>query len=128
MSSSSKNPQIYIGGLSRRTRTEDLEKAFNKYGKIRDVSIKGKYAFIVSAITYHCHHGVLLQEYDDYHSARDAVERMDGKSLDGEKLQVEPTSKCKINNDKLTHDAEGRGRRGPSPNDKCWTCNKYGHW
>ena len=48
MSSSSKNPQIYIGGLSRRTRTEDLEKAFNKYGKIRDVSIKGKYAFIVS--------------------------------------------------------------------------------
>jgi RNA recognition motif-containing protein len=47
MSSSSKNPQIYIGGLSRRTRTEDLEKAFNKYGKIRDVSIKGKYAFIV---------------------------------------------------------------------------------
>jgi RNA recognition motif-containing protein len=78
MSSSSKNPQIYIGGLSRRTRTEDLEKAFNKYGKIRDVSIKGKYAFI---------------EFDDYHSARDAVERMDGKSLDGERLQVEPTSK-----------------------------------
>lgn len=51
MSSSSKNPQIYIGGLSRRTRTEDLEKAFNKYGKIRDVSIKGKYAFIVRLIS-----------------------------------------------------------------------------
>jgi RNA recognition motif-containing protein len=48
MSSSSKNPQIYVGGLSRRTRTEDLEKAFSKYGKIRDVSIKGKYAFIVT--------------------------------------------------------------------------------
>jgi len=51
MSSSSKNPQIYIGGLSRRTRTEDLEKAFNKYGKIRDVSIKGKYAFIVRLVS-----------------------------------------------------------------------------
>jgi arginine/serine-rich splicing factor 7 len=48
MSSSSRNPQIYVGGLSRRTRTEDLEKAFGKYGKIREVSIKGKYAFVVS--------------------------------------------------------------------------------
>jgi len=48
MSSSSKNPQVYVGGLSRRTRTEDLEKSFGKYGKIRDISIKGKYAFIVS--------------------------------------------------------------------------------
>lgn len=23
---------------------------------------------------------------------------------------------------------EGRGRRGPSPNDKCWNCQKSGHW
>ena len=45
--SSSRNPQIYVGGLSRRTRTEDLDKTFSKYGKIRDISIKGKYAFIV---------------------------------------------------------------------------------
>lgn len=50
--SSSKNPQIYVGGLSKRTRTEDLEKAFSKYGKIRDVSIKGKYAFIVSSLSH----------------------------------------------------------------------------
>ncbi|TNV72107.1 hypothetical protein FGO68_gene9071 [Halteria grandinella] len=99
MSSSSKNPQVYVGGLSRRTRTEDLEKSFGKYGKIRDISIKGKYAFI---------------EYDDYHGARDAVDRMDGRTLDGEKISVEPT--------------KGRGRRGPSPHDKCWTCNGYGHW
>lgn len=48
--SSSKNPQIYVGGLSRRTRQEDLDKAFGKYGKIREISIKGKYAFIVSDI------------------------------------------------------------------------------
>jgi len=46
--SSSRNPQIYVGGLSRRTRTEDLDRAFGKYGKIRDISIKGKYAFVVS--------------------------------------------------------------------------------
>jgi len=50
---------------------------------------------------------------------------MDGKSLDGERLQVEPTSKFGY---LMTHNIEGRGRRGPSPNDKCWTCGKYGHW
>jgi splicing factor, arginine/serine-rich 7 len=54
MSSSSKNPQIYVGGISRRTRTDDLEKAFSKYGKIRDVSIKGKYAFIVRKDDFIC--------------------------------------------------------------------------
>ncbi len=47
-SSNSRNPQIYVGGVSRRTRGEDLEKAFEKYGKIRDFSFKSKYAFIVS--------------------------------------------------------------------------------
>ena len=34
-----------------------------------------------------------FQEYDDYHDARDACDKMDGYKLDGEKLQVEPTSK-----------------------------------
>ena len=45
--SSSKNPQIYIGGLSRRTRESDLEKYFDRYGKIRNLSYKSRYAFIV---------------------------------------------------------------------------------
>ena len=46
--SSSKNPQIYIGGLSRRTRESDLDDIFRKYGKIRNLSYKSRYAFIVS--------------------------------------------------------------------------------
>ncbi|CDW76284.1 splicing arginine serine-rich 6 [Stylonychia lemnae] len=96
---SSRNPQIYVGGLSRRTHPDDLEKAFEKYGKIRNFSFKQKYAFI---------------EYEDYHGAREAVDRMDGKAFDGEKLIVEPTK-------------ESRGRRGPSPNDKCWNCQRHGH-
>ncbi len=53
MSQSSRNPQIYVGGISRRIREDDLEKAFAKYGKIRDISLKGKYAFIVSH-SYDC--------------------------------------------------------------------------
>jgi hypothetical protein len=50
---------------------------------------------------------------------------MDGKSFEGEKILVEPTSKYNFN---LNFHIEGRGRRGPSPNDKCWNCGKYGHW
>jgi hypothetical protein len=38
-----------VGGLSRKTRLEDLEKAFEKYGKIRDISFKQRYAFIVNS-------------------------------------------------------------------------------
>lgn len=48
MSSSSKNPQIYVGGLSRKTREEDLEKTFEKFGKVKDFIFKSRYAFIVS--------------------------------------------------------------------------------
>lgn len=51
----------------------------------------------------------MLQEYDDYHSARDAVERMDGKSLDGERLQVEPTSKCKYKRKMLIYQRDVEG-------------------
>jgi len=50
---SSKNPQIYVGNLSRKTRQEDLERAFEKYGRIRDIAFKNKYAFIVSPILFY---------------------------------------------------------------------------
>jgi RNA recognition motif-containing protein len=48
----SKNPQIYVGGLSRKTREDDIEKAFEKFGKIRTISFKQKYAFIVSPLSF----------------------------------------------------------------------------
>jgi RNA recognition motif-containing protein len=46
--SSSKNPQLYVGGISRSVRANDIEDAFAKFGKIRDINLKGKYAFVVS--------------------------------------------------------------------------------
>ena len=51
MSSSNRNPQIYVGGLSRKTREEDLAKQFEKYGKIRNISYKSRYAFIVTHLS-----------------------------------------------------------------------------
>ena len=46
-SPSSRSSQVYIAGFGKRANEDDLEDAFRKYGKIRDVVLKGRYAFIV---------------------------------------------------------------------------------
>ena len=45
---SGKNPQLYVGGVSRDIRTEEIESVFAEFGKIREVSHKNRYAFVVS--------------------------------------------------------------------------------
>ena len=46
--SSSRNPQIYVGGGGRNIRYDDLRGSFEKFGKIRDIKQYFRYAFIVS--------------------------------------------------------------------------------
>ncbi|XBJ22251.1 hypothetical protein VPH35_000675 [Triticum aestivum] len=41
------NARLYVGRLSSRTRSRDLEYLFSKYGRIREVELKRDYAFIV---------------------------------------------------------------------------------
>jgi len=43
-----KKSQVYIGGISRKTNTADLEKVFEKFGKIKEISVKDHFAFLVS--------------------------------------------------------------------------------
>ena len=45
---SSKNPQIYVGGLPYDIRESELRREFDRYGAIVNLSIKPKFAFIVS--------------------------------------------------------------------------------
>jgi arginine/serine-rich splicing factor 4/5/6 len=49
---SSKNPEIYVGGISRKTTHQDLDKLFDKYGKIDEIHLKDRYAF-VKFVDYH---------------------------------------------------------------------------
>jgi RNA recognition motif-containing protein len=59
---SSKNPQLYVGGITRNVRSGDIEDLFGEFGKIRDINLKGKYAFVVSLIgmdSFHVDTGVL---------------------------------------------------------------------
>ncbi|XP_059646964.1 serine/arginine-rich splicing factor RS2Z32-like isoform X2 [Cornus florida] len=41
------NARLYVGHLASRTRSRDLEKIFNRYGRVRDVDMKRDYAFVV---------------------------------------------------------------------------------
>jgi len=39
--------QVYIAGFSRRTSYDDIKDLFRKFGKIRDLIMKERYAFVV---------------------------------------------------------------------------------
>eukprot|EP00494_Astrolonche_serrata_P005043 UN05059 len=68
------NARLYVGRLSSRTRSRDLEYLFSKYGRIREVELKRDYAFI---------------EYSDPRDADDARYNLDGRDVDGSRIIVE---------------------------------------
>jgi arginine/serine-rich splicing factor 7 len=67
--------QIYIGRLSSRARKSDLEKEFEKYGKIKEIDLKRNHAFI---------------EFESADKAKLAMEKMDNKKIAGERISCKP--------------------------------------
>lgn len=47
-----KKDQIYIGHISRRMRERDLEKEFERFGKISNILLKAGFGFIVRLMLY----------------------------------------------------------------------------
>jgi len=108
--------QIYVKGISRSIVAEDLKEAFEQYGPIRDIVMKGVYAFI---------------EFVDPKDADVAIAKMDKQTLKGHELTVEKTRKIRLISFCLGEKgvAGTRGARsGPGRNDECWNCGKTGHW
>ena len=62
--------RVYIGGLPERAGARDIEKLFEKYGRVRGINVKSGFAFI---------------EYEDGRDADDAVYDLDGKPFMGER-------------------------------------------
>jgi len=58
---------VWMGRLPERVRSRDIEDFFRGYGKILDVSIKTKFAFI---------------EFEDERDAEDAVRDLDDKKIE----------------------------------------------
>lgn len=74
MSSRLSETKIFVGQLSKKVRTSDIEDSFGKYGKIKDVEMKTNHAFV---------------EFENSRDAEEAVEEMDGKSLLDCKITVQ---------------------------------------
>jgi len=83
-----------MGGIAPRTREKDIERFFRKYGRIRDILIKSKYAFI---------------EFEDYRDAEDAVYDLHGADFLGDRVTCELAKGTPHGRDK---DRWGGGRYG----------------
>jgi len=86
--------RVYVGGIAPRTREKDIERFFRKYGRIKDILIKSKYAFV---------------EFDDYRDAEDAVYDLHGTDFLGDRVTVEVAKGTPHGRDK---DRWGGGRSG----------------
>ena len=90
--------RIYVGGLDANTKKEDLDDAFQKFGKIKSIDMKenephGKYYAFV--------------EYEDNRDAQDAIAEMNKKRIgSSDNVSVEASKPKKDPRDR------GRGRDG----------------
>ncbi|XP_065650082.1 serine/arginine-rich splicing factor 5 isoform X2 [Hydra vulgaris] len=66
--------RIYIGKLPGDIRERDIDKAFSKFGHVREIAMKGNYCFL---------------QYEKTREAEDAVYEMHDRSFFGERIQVE---------------------------------------
>ena len=60
--------QIYVTGISRNVTADDLRQPFEKFGRVREVIMKGKYAFI---------------DFKELEEAQMAVQEMNNQSFMG---------------------------------------------
>ncbi|KAL2541581.1 Serine/arginine-rich splicing factor RS2Z32 [Abeliophyllum distichum] len=102
--------RLYVGHLSSRTRSRDLEDIFRRYGRVRDVDMKRDYAFV---------------EFSDPRDADDARYGLNGREVDGSRIIVEHAKG-------VPHGPGGSREylgKGPTPGTgRCFNCGNEGHW
>ncbi|KAI4349240.1 hypothetical protein L6164_009855 [Bauhinia variegata] len=101
------NTRLYVGRLSSRTRSRDLERVFSRYGRIRDVDMKHDFAFV---------------EFSDPRDADDARYSLDGRDVDGSRIIVEFAKGGPRGS------REYLGRGPPPGSGRCFNCGIDGHW
>jgi arginine/serine-rich splicing factor 4/5/6 len=80
--------RLYVGRLSERATERDLEHFFRGYGRIRELVMKRGFAFVVRVSFLFIrisNRYLLLQEFEDYRDAEDAVYDLNGKELNGDR-------------------------------------------
>jgi len=99
--------RLYVGHLSSRTRSRDLEGLFSRYGRVRDVDMKHDYAFV---------------EFSDPRDADDARYGLNGRRFDGTHIVVEFAKGVPRGS------REYLGRGPPPGSGRCFNCGLDGHW
>eukprot|EP00126_Sphaerothecum_destruens_P012557 Sdes_comp21518_c0_seq1m20132 len=66
--------RLYIGRINHEARERDIERHFDKFGKVRELHLKNGFGFI---------------EFEDQRDADDAVYELNGKEFFGDRLIVE---------------------------------------
>ena len=97
------NTEIWVGGITRSITDEHLRELFDKFGPIKEIIMKGKYAFV---------------HFREPKDATEAVQSVDGQMFEGAQLTVQKTK---------SKDG-GPRRSGPRRDDECWRCGGRGHW
>ncbi|KAJ6793670.1 serine/arginine-rich splicing factor RS2Z32-like [Iris pallida] len=104
------NTRLYVGHLSSRTRSRDLDDLFSRYGRVRNVDLKHDFAFV---------------EFSDPRDADDARYSLNGRDFDGSRLIVE-FAKGPRGGSGGSRDYLGRGP--PPGSGRCFNCGLDGHW
>ncbi|XP_041000379.1 serine/arginine-rich splicing factor RS2Z32-like isoform X1 [Juglans microcarpa x Juglans regia] len=102
--------RLYVGRLSSRTRSRDLDDLFSRYGRVRDVDMKRDFAFV---------------EFSDPRDAEDAVYGLNGREVDGSRVIVEF---AKGGPRGAGGSREYLGRGPPPGSGRCFNCGIDGHW
>ncbi|OVA18229.1 RNA recognition motif domain [Macleaya cordata] len=104
--------RLYVGHLSSRTRSRDLDDLFSRYGRVRDVDLKHDFAFI---------------EFSDPRDADDARYSLHGREFDGSRIIVE-FAKGGPRGSGGGGSREYLGRGPPPGSGRCFNCGIDGHW
>jgi arginine/serine-rich splicing factor 7 len=95
---------VFIGGISRKVRYEDVEDSFKQYGSIMNVKMKGEYAFV---------------EFKHEDDCDQAIREMSHKKICGHTITVQKSYGGRNKRE------EGREENGK---DVCFNCGNKGHW
>ena len=68
------NTKLFVAGFDLQTRQRDIEDLFERFGRLRSCYMKNSFAFV---------------EFDHIQDAKEALQRMSGKSIRGKELTVQ---------------------------------------